>query len=391
MSYKLKKEVIFDLIFFIILFLIIFFRAPCWLIEFPFKEYEFITYERNISKNFFENLLIIHPNTNALMLWFNLTTGISSMFSFETAKIITKLSTVFIYLFIIIFIYYSKSLLLISKKSKIFTSLIILLSPPMAAEVWMANEHLRAYFGILSFFLLFTNFKKQSSKFNNLSYFLIFFSGLCSIYSAALMPVFFIRFVLEKHKESLISFITSFSSSIIQFIIIISDYRLIVTDSVRLHFETSFFYNYTYNVILKTFFGSQIPKFLFIDSEIYLLKNFNLIVYILLIFSVLISIFYIIKKKDNLIYLMSISLLTISFLVFIGSVQPGHAGGRYGVVTGVILIFIIYRFFLIEKNYLLKNFFLVLLTFSILIGSIEYSFKNPTPEFLNCSNYNFKI
>ncbi len=88
---------------------------------------------------------------------------------------------------------------------------------------------------------------------------------------------------------------------------------------------------------------------------------------------------------------MSISLLIISFLVFIGSVHPGHAGGRYGVLTGVMLIFIIYRFFVIEKNNLLKNFFLVLLTFSILTGSIEYSFKNPTPELLDCSNHNFKI
>tara|TARA_B100000963_G_scaffold345945_1_gene350610 strand:+ start:475 stop:1650 length:1176 start_codon:yes stop_codon:yes gene_type:complete len=391
MNYKFKKEGIFDLIFFIILFLIIFFRAPCWLIEFPFKGFEFHAYKENVSKNFFENLLFIYPNTNAYMLWFNLTNSIASTFSFETAKIISKLSTVFVYLFIIIYIYYSKSLLLITKKSKIFTSLIILISPPMTAEVWMANEHLRGYFGILSFFLLFTNFKKQSSKFNNFSYFLIFFSGLCSIYSAALMPVFLIRFVLERNKECLLSFVTSFSSSIIQFIVIISDYKIIVSESVRFHFEASFFYSYAYNIIFKSFFGSQIPKILFVNSEIYLLKNFNLAVYILLSFFVLISIFYIIRKKDNLTYLMSISLLIISFLVFIGSVHPGHAGGRYGVLTGVILIFIIYRFFVIEKNNLLKNFFLVLLTFSILTGSIEYSFKNPTPEFLDCSNHNFKI
>ena len=141
----------------------------------------------------------------------------------------------------------------------------------------------------------------------------------------------------------------------------------------------SFFYSYAYNVILKTFFGSQIPKFLFVKSEIYLIKNFNLIVYILLVFLVSISIFYIIKKKDKLIYLMSVSLFIISLLVFIGSVQPGFAGGRYGVLSGVILIFIIFRFFLI------------LLIFSISTGSIEYSYKNPRPEFLNCSNYNFKI
>jgi len=391
MNYKLKKEKIFDLIFFVILFLIIFLREPCWLIDLPFKGYEFDAYKQNMSKNFFENLFYIYPGTNALMFWFNITNSISSIFSFEIAKTISKLFTVFIYLFIIIFIYYSKSLLLISKKSKVFTAFIILLSPPMTAEVWMSSAHLRGYFGILSFFLLFTNFSKQSSKLNNLSYFLIFFSGLCSIYSAALMPVFLIRFIIEKNKQCLISLVASFSSIIIQFIVIINDYKSIVLDSVRFHLDVSFFYSYAYNVILKTFFGSQIPKFLFVKSEIYLIKNFNLIVYILLVFLVSISIFYIIKKKDKLIYLMSVSLFIISLLVFIGSVQPGFAGGRYGVLSGVILIFIIFRFFLIEKNILLKNFFLILLIFSISTGSIEYSYKNPRPEFLNCSNYNFKI
>ena len=81
------------------------------------------------------------------------------------------------------------------------------------------------------------------------------------------------------------------------------------------------------------------------------------------------------------------ALIFVSGMIIVGSTEPGQAGGRYAVVPGVILILIIFRFFLIEKNFLIKNFFLALLTFSLIIGSLEYKYMSPFPEALNCIDY----
>ena len=81
------------------------------------------------------------------------------------------------------------------------------------------------------------------------------------------------------------------------------------------------------------------------------------------------------------------ALIFVSVLIIVGSTEPGQAGGRYAVVPGVILIFIIFRFFLIEKNFIHKNFFLILLTFSLIIGLLEYRYMSPFPKALECIDY----
>ena len=81
------------------------------------------------------------------------------------------------------------------------------------------------------------------------------------------------------------------------------------------------------------------------------------------------------------------ALIFVSGLVIVGSTEPGQAGGRYAVVPGIITILIIFRFFLIENNILIKNFFLLLLTFSVLVGAVEYSYKSPFPKALECIDY----
>ena len=85
-------------------------------------------------------------------------------------------------------------------------------------------------------------------------------------------------------------------------------------------------------------------------------------------------------------FVMLFSLILVSGLIIIGSVQPGFAGGRYAVVPGVILIFIVFRFFLIENNFVLKNLFFLLLISSLIIGSLEYRYFSPLPHTLQCTD-----
>jgi len=155
----ISRNLIFTLTFFILIFLIIFFRETCWLVEGSFKSSEFEYYRAGKSKSFLENLFFIYPGTGALMLWSNITNSTMSLFSYDKAKILSNYFTVFVYLFICIYIYSAKSSLLTLKKYKIFAIFLVLLSPPKTPEVWMSSAHLRGYFGILSFFYYFMTLK----------------------------------------------------------------------------------------------------------------------------------------------------------------------------------------------------------------------------------------
>ena len=93
----------------------------------------------------------------------------------------------------------------------------------------------------------------------------------------------------------------------------------------------------------------------------------------------------VLKKKDNLSYLLIVSFTLISSLILLGTVNPGFVGGRYAVLPGVILIFIIFRFYLIEENPFFKNLFFLMLAFSLVIGLVEFKYFTPTPEALKCT------
>ena len=88
---------------------------------------------------------------------------------------------------------------------------------------------------------------------------------------------------------------------------------------------------------------------------------------------------------------MFFALILISGLIIFGSIQPGFVGGRYAVTPGVLLIFMIFRFYIIENHILLKNLFLLLLVSSLTIGSLEYRYMSPLPNLLKCEDFSSKI
>ena len=194
-------------IFFFTILVIIFLREPCWLIEGSLKPDALGYYLNGKSKDFLENLFFVYSGTGALMFWSNITNSIITLFPINQAKILANYLTLLVYLFIFIYIYFAKSVLFINCKHKIFAIFVILLSPPMTPEIWMSSAHLRGYFGILSFILLFQDFKNDKIIINRITNFLIFFSGICSIYAAALTPAYLLKFYLSKNKNDLNRFI----------------------------------------------------------------------------------------------------------------------------------------------------------------------------------------
>ncbi len=377
--------------FFLTILIVIFLREPCWLIDGSLRIDEFYFYKTGKSKSFLENLFYVYPGTGALMFWSNITNSIITLFPINIAKLLANYLTLIVYLTIFIYIYFTKSILFTNHKHKIFAIFIILISPPMTPEVWMSSAHLRGYFGILSIILLFHDSSNDTKIKNDITNFLIFFSGICSIYAAALTPAYFLKFYLTKNKNDFKKFLFALSASLIQFIIILNFIFTDISSTSRFQLEISTFYSYFYNVPIRSFFGSNLPKSLFVSTGIYKIQFFNFLIYFLFVITFLIALFYIIKKKDTISYLMFFSLILISGLIIFGSIQPGFAGGRYAVTPGVLLIFIIFRFYIIENHIFLKNLFLLLLVSSLTIGSLEYRYMSPLPNLLKCVDFSSKI
>ena len=380
----------FIIVFFLTILIIIFLREPCWLIEGSLKPDAFGYYADGKSKNFLDNLFYVYPGTGVLMFWSNITNSIITLFPINIAKLLANYLTLLIYLTIFTHIYFTKSILFTNYKHKIFAIFIILLSPPMTPEVWMSSAHLRGYFGIFSFILLFHDFKNEKKVVNNITNFLIFFSGICSIYAAALTPAYFFKFYLNRNKNDLKRFLFALSAFFIQSIIIVNYIYFNFSETKRFHFELSTIYSYFYNVPIRSFFGSHLPKSLFLNTEIYKVQYFNFFIYFLFISIFLMMLLYLKKKNDKISFIMFFSLILVSSLVF-GSIMPGFAGGRYAVVPGVIIIFIIFRFYIIENNFFLKNLFLLLLVSSLTIGSLEYRYMSPLPNLLKCIDFSSEI
>ena len=389
MTQYLKKNS-YSLIFFLFIFVLIFYRGPCFLTEGIFQSDEFEFYKNAKENGLLKGLLYVYQGAGYFKLWTNISTTVASFFSFSAAKIITSYFSLLSYLLIFLLIYFLNSELFINLRYKIFAIFIVLLSPPMTPEIWMGSAHTREYFGILSFILIFYNSQLQSTFNKKIVNAFIFISGLSSVWSVVLTPVYFIKFFFIKSKQNLSSFFSSFLASMIQVAIIFYQYifvNLNIESSQRFQIEISKVFSFIYNVPVRSFFGSTIPKFFFLESNLYFQKGFDLIVYFLALILILFSIFYIFKKKDFILNLIFLSFILISMFSLFGALYPDFSGGRYAVVPGVILIFLVLRVYTIEKNLLIKFVTGVLLFFSITTGLIEFKYKSPLPHILNCKYY----
>lgn len=368
----------------LVTFLIIY-RGPCFLIEGTFDKDEVSFYYYAKDNGLIKGLFYVYEPASYFKLWTNIANTFASFFSFEAAKIITNFSSVIIYYTIFAYILFFRSELFITLKQKIFAICVILFSPGMTPEIWMGSAHIREYFGIFAFILLFynptndTNFKKM------FSHVLVIFSFLSSIWATVLSPVYFIRYLLNKNKNNLIFFLSSFICSVIQFTIVINYHFLnSVGTASRFQVGTDKILSFIYNVPVRSFFGSIIPKYFFVKTDIYLINYFSFLFFSALLILTIFLVIYIFRKRDYLLNLILLSFILISIFALAGSFPAGFAGGRYAVISSVILIFLVFRIFTIECNLIIKNSLRILLLFSLIIGLVEFKYKSPLPNVLAC-------
>ena len=141
--------------------------------------------------------------------------------------------------------------------------------------------------------------------------------------------MYFIKYFLKKNKDNFIFFLSAFICSFIQCSIIISYHFLkSVGTTSRFQVDAEKIFSFIYNVPVRSFFGSTIPKFLFVKTDIYLLKYFNFFLFFIAIVSTIFFLIYLYKKNDRLINVILLSFILISIFGIIGSFPPNFAGGR---------------------------------------------------------------
>ncbi len=372
------------IIFFIFITFLIFYRSPCYFLQEGFwqiNETHFFKY--SIDNNFLDSILYVYPSGGYAELTINIATTIGSYFP-EFSILIDVLLALIVKLIIVFYIYLSKSNIFFDIKYKITIICLILFSPPMTPEIWLTTLHAKAYFGIFSFLLLLqevTRFKKHHFFFYR---FAIFFSGLSSIYACVFSPIFFLKYLIEKNKDNFINFVYSFIPLLLNFFLIFKyflDNNYISQN--RFSFDITVLESFSYNILIRPFFGSTIPKFF---NQFFSLENFGFFIISVFVVSIFIvfSIYKSFKNKDKYIYIILAAFLIQSIFIIFGSLYDNFVGGRYAVIPGLIILIFFLRLIQIEKSIFLKTLFAILILSSLSIGLLEFKYLTPLPNILEC-------
>tara|TARA_B100001142_G_scaffold323566_1_gene373867 strand:- start:849 stop:1988 length:1140 start_codon:yes stop_codon:yes gene_type:complete len=374
------KNKFFFLSFFLLLIFLIVFRTPCFFLEGYWQIKGDNFYEYSAQNSLLKSLLYVYDYGGYFELTRNIVSKFATYFPIFS-QLIDVYFSLLIYLAIFLYIYFSNSIIFNEKKYKILIIFLILFSPPMTPEIWLTVAHAKAYFGIFSFILLFQDFKNLENYKKIIYRFTLIFSGLSSIYASVFAPIYFLKFIIEKNKDSFLNFLCSLLPLVINLFTFIRFFSNANVD--RFVFDINKIESFSYNILIRPFFGSSIPKFF--HSKLNIENNDT--IFIALFLLIIISIFFaykIYQKKDKIIILIVASFLLQSSFVFIGSLYSDFVGGRYAVIPGIILLTLFIRLFQTEQSYLYRNLFAFFILMSLTTGFLEFKYFSPLPNIISC-------
>ncbi len=365
--------------FFLLLAFLIFFRSPCFFLDEGYWQIKNDAYYNfSLQENFLRSSLYVYDYGGYFEFARNIVSKIASYFPLFSQKIDTYFSSI-IYLAIFSYVFFSKSLIFFNENYKILIIFLILLSPPMTPEIWLTVPHIKAYFGLFTFLLLLQDSSVLGGVKKIFYRFLIIFSGLSSIYASVFAPIFFLKFFFEKNKDNFLNFLCSLLPLVINIYIFFN----FLNNTNRFAFDIGKIESFSYNIIIRPFFGSTIPKFFYNKISITNIETILIAIFLIVLLTITIA-YKILQKKDRIITLIVTSFILHSAFVLIGSLYPNFVGGRYSVIPGIILLSLFIRFYQLENNNLLKYLFGSLIFMSLIIGIVEFKYFSPLSYILEC-------
>jgi len=404
----------FDLkLFFIILILLSYYRSP-----YIFDNGRFVSLDLTyhlLLKNFtfLESLTYVDYTARYINLISNISSIISSrFFDLSNAQYVSVYLSYIVCLIIFYSILFKNSYLFQTNYQKYFGALICLVAPVLSFEVWLNAINIQVYLGILCLITLFF----RENKNNYFYIFLILIAGLSGIYACVLTPFFLLKYIYKKNFFDFLCFIILTICCLIQLFLIFYASNEIIpigsqinpsspSTSLTLIFTKFETISFSYNVMIRSFFGSTLPTYLLSIFDINLknalevngIKNLLFIISILILIIFIFSIcwFYnLIKdKNDKIIYS---SLLIMFFLLSIIVIFGGDndsINGRYASLPGVTLIFIFLHLTNCITYNLMKFFSFFLILSTMIFGLMDYRYQKYIfyLDCINCPNWSEEV
>jgi len=377
----------YKLILFLIILAIIFYRSPHILLNGRFVAEEGSYWFRN-SYLFgpLAGLTQINWASSYFHLWPNIASVFATFVPLEYSPLVTVYFALIVKLYLFLFIIFGQSNFIKSNIDKFFLTFIVLLSPPMVAEVWLNTLVSQVYFTIICIFILFQK-NIPGSIFNKSSPFILLISSLTSLLPCLLTPFFLFNFIKEKNKLNLYNFVAILIGSSFQIFIFLYSYLqnlandANMSQSVRFIFSLEKMFNYIYNVPIKALLGRDLTQYIYYN----IFENLSILV-ITIIFALLfvsLIIFTLKYIKNDKIFLILLLLFILNSILALYGSKVEQVQGRFALLPGVLLLLSIYRIFQIS-NRSLKYLSIFLVSLSLLTGSYEYKKNNKYPQLLMC-------
>ena len=348
-----------------------------------------------LQNSFFSNLIYYDKFAGYYNLIPNLLTEIATKVPLEFSPIITVYGS---FLFIILLPYlclFRESNFLDNDYKKILASFILFLSPPFVSELWVNSLNVQIYLCLIAVLILFMN--NLSSKQKIFNHILIFFGSLSGIYTCALAPFYFFKFISKKNRYNFYNFLILLISNILQLSLILKAKINNTLDSTVLSNDITFelFVNFFYNVFAKAIFARQLTHLIWDKLNLFFNNDFLLFFLSLGLITLIIILFnykkiYFTLINDKILINLILIFLLITFIVIFGGLG-NYIGGRYAAIPGSMIILIILQLSFIIRRVFLRTIFLTLIIFSISTGF--YEFRSPTKDvkhqyikFLDCIN-----
>ena len=376
-----EKNILISLYFLFIL--LIFYRSPCLLLKGRFHAEEKFYYEFALNNTFLETIFFVQETSKYFELFTNISAKLATFYTIAPF-LVTVYLAFFIKIFLLYYIFFSKSLLLNKISYKLIFASFAIYSTPITPEVWLNTLHSKTFFGIYSFILVFQNFKNFTKIKLYLYRLVLLVNGLSSIYSSIFSVIYFFLYIIKRNTLNFYNFIYSLIPLTINVFIFLNYFFFQSEIKInRFLFNFEKIKSALYNIIIRPILGGNLSKLLFnfMDLNKMFLFVFSLIAIILFIFT---SLFFIYKKKDRILNIILICFLLNITFVITGSLYADFVGGRYAVLSAVIFLTVFIRLIQIENNKYLKNFYLLIILTSVTTGLLEFKYLSSWLHLLKC-------
>ena len=289
-----------EITFFFLLILISFYRSP-----YIFLNGRFIGEEANhhflfaLNNNFFTNLIYYIEFAGYYNFIPNFFTWIATLVPLENAPLVTVYGSFFIILLLPYLILFRENLLFKSKNQKIIGCLLLFLTPPFIAEIWLNSLNSQIYLCISSILVLFMiNLNSIQKKINNL---IILVSGFSGIYSCSLLPLFAHKYYKNRDSYNLINLFFLIIANAVQLYLILYSkisnklHSSVLTDDYSLDLLS----NFIYNIFAKSFLGRDLTHIIWNKISIFG-DNYNYYIFLVLSF---ITVLILLNKNKIFIFL----------------------------------------------------------------------------------------